>query len=252
MARQVKCYCGCRSLVSASTERRHRIGKATPRVKASHAARHTLYVSHRLSQARNNVSSARPLSHASHPDLVSQPLDHAHMDPLDDIPRDGGNLDIPTSNGVEAIRHDHLNDDPVSTVVSSVQDAWHRQHRAIVEDYASDDEDSLDGNCDDDDDDDGFDWQAEMCDDDGVDVDGGLGVEDNINEDFERELAEFGKESPLTRYSPLTAFPQLRKLLRKKWLSSATLHSRLKVICQMKHLQNYPLPFLNQISLVSR
>jgi hypothetical protein len=51
----------------------------------------------------------------------------------------------------------------------------------------SDDEDDEDPS-----DDDGFDWHAEMLEDDEMYADGGLGVDDIINEDFERELAGFG------------------------------------------------------------
>jgi hypothetical protein len=54
MVKKVKCHCGCGSQVSASTERRHRAGKATPRVKASHAARRVLYAPQHLPKRRRS------------------------------------------------------------------------------------------------------------------------------------------------------------------------------------------------------
>jgi hypothetical protein len=96
------------------------------------------------------------------------------------------------THGMVDIDGDHWNDHLLSEAMASIQEKTRRQRYPVtIEDYVSDDED---GNGDDDDDgDNGFDWHAEMCQDDEAFVDGGLGVEDIINEDFEREVAEFGE-----------------------------------------------------------
>lgn len=215
-------------MVSVSTERRHRAGKATARVKASHAARRTIYAPRRPSQTLN-VSSACLLSahSAPTPATASQQSGNAPMPTLDNIANmsPGARGMDHTSDGTEAIDDHHSDETDVSKAVANVlAEAW--QHP--ITNYASDengqdDDDDQDQNCDDDD---GFDWDAEMCDDDKMDVDRELGIEDSINESFERELAEFGKASPLSCCSQLIVFSQPKKSLKTKWLSFATLRSR--------------------------
>jgi hypothetical protein len=93
---------------------------------------------------------------------------------------------------VADIDGDHWNDNQLSEAMASVQEKTRRQrYPATLEDYTSDDEDgSRDeegyGG-------DGFDWHAEACEDGEAFVGCGLEVEDMINEDFEREVAEFGE-----------------------------------------------------------
>ena len=203
MAKKVKCHCGCGSLVSASTERRHRAGKATLRVKASHAAQHTIYTPKHLPPTTKKRSTACLHSeHLSAPEIFSQPPDNANMHLPDDIANrhpDGGTLHVPTSEGAqgtEPVDYDNWDGGQVSEALANVrEEAWRQQYPVIAEDYSSDDENNQDRNCDDDD---GFDWHAEMCGGDEMDVDDDLEIEDSINQDFERELAEFGKASPLT------------------------------------------------------
>jgi hypothetical protein len=202
MVRKVKCYCGCGSLVSASTERRHRAGKATPRVKASHAARQTIYAPKHLSK---KVYSENLLPGCSStPDIPSQPPGNDQMAPggIPNMDADVGvglNVEIEpnsTSNGTwniagvsGSVNGNVLDDIQVSDAIANVRgEAW-RARVPTIEDYASDDEDDEGGSRDDEDD---FDWHAEMSEDDETYVDGGLGVDDMINEDFERDLARFG------------------------------------------------------------
>jgi hypothetical protein len=202
MVKKVKCHCGCRSLVSASTERRHRTGKATPRVKASHAARQTLYAPKRLPQPSKMIYLAGlPTRSSSAPELLSQPPGNGQMHPSN-MDVDGGNLNVemePASTldrtfGIAAVDGSASDDTRVSEAVANVrEEAWRTQYPVGMEDYVSDNEDNDEGSCGDED---GFNWHAEMFEDDGMCADGGLGVEDMINEDFERELDQFGIAKP--------------------------------------------------------
>src|SRR5580704_16353787 len=132
MAKKVKCHCGCRSLVSASTERRHRAGKATPRVKASHAARHTIYAPKHLPPTTKKRSTACLHSeHLSAPEIFSQPPDNANMHLPDDIANrhpDGGTLHVPTSEGAqgtEPVDYDNWDGGQVSEALANVrEEAW--------------------------------------------------------------------------------------------------------------------------------
>jgi hypothetical protein len=128
---------------------------------------------------------------------------------IPDMNLDGVTLDVDmeptfTSEGARdmtSIDDDHSDDNQVSEAIANVREgAWRQQYPEIIEDRPSDNEDDEDGDCDDEDgdcnDEDGFDWHAEMCEDDEMVVDGELEIEDKIDEDFERELAEFGKAKP--------------------------------------------------------
>jgi hypothetical protein len=204
MAKKVKCYCGCGSLVCARTERRHRAGKALLRVRAVHAARRIICAQRHLPQVSKMASPTLPPTECSStPGNPSQPLDSMHIyrqgsTQYVDFDEEVLSADVEPpyaseeTRGVADIDGDHWNDNQLSEAMASVQEKTRRQrYPATVEDYVSDDED---GNRDDKDDgNDGFDWHAEMCEDDEAFVDRGLGVEDMINEDFEREVAEFGE-----------------------------------------------------------
>lgn len=232
MAKKVKCHCGCGSQVSLSTERRHRIGKATPRVKASHAARQTIYAPeqhlHQTSKGMGLLT-----GHSLAPEIPYQPgpPGNAQMHPQDGNPNmdvDGGgylNVEIEptcTSDRTWGISGVNTDDSRVSEVIANIrEEAQCPRYPVTIEDYVSDEEDDQDPS-----DDDGFDWHAE---DDEMYTDGGLGVDDIINEDFERELAGFGiNETLITSNSQLIVSPQLRKSPRRKLPSFATSHSRLR------------------------
>jgi hypothetical protein len=177
MAKKFRCHCGCGTLVSASTERRHRAGKATPRVRASHAARCTIYASEnvRQTQPSNDTPSANLGECSSAPEI---PRNGAHVQPMDVSGE-------PTSSisDVAAIDDDHQISDVIENFRENVCGLPHPP--VTIEDYDDDEDDQGD------DEDDGFDWDAELCKD--YETNGSLDIEDTINENFEQELAEFGK-----------------------------------------------------------
>jgi hypothetical protein len=117
---------------------------------------------------------------------------------------DGGDLNAeiePTSNSTPGKTLDivgtNADDGHVSEAIANIQEEARRpRYPVTIEDYSSDDEDSSD--------DDGFDC-AEMFEDDEMYADGGLGVDDLVNENFEQELAEFG-----TNNLPLQVLNSLR------------------------------------------
>ena len=237
MVKKIKCHCGCGSQVSASTERRHRAGKATPRVKASHAARRTLYAPKHLPQASTSKEMGLRTGCSSAPEISSHPGGHAgaHMPSSSNPNMGGGDFNVefemwPTSTpdrtwNISGIDTD---DSQISEAMAIIQEqARHPQYRVTVEDYGSDDEGDEDPS-----DDDGIDWHAEISnyDSEKYYADGGLGVDETINEDFEQMLTGFGDDFAIriTLYSrnSLCVFPQLRKSPRMKLPSFATSPSR--------------------------
>lgn len=212
MAKKVKCHCGCGSQVSASTERRHRAGKATPRVKASHAARQMLYAPKHLPKTSTSKKMGLHSGCSTTPEISFHlgPSGHGHMPSPEGNPTMGGGGDDlnvesgPTSTqdmtgGISGINAD---DSRIFEVIANIREEVRRPHyRVTVEDCASDDEDDEDSS-----DDDGINWHAEISDDEKYDADGGLGVDETINEDFEQELARFGENILLYRLKTHVSF----------------------------------------------
>jgi hypothetical protein len=144
---------------------------------------------------------------------------------------DGGNSNSeiePTSNSTYApgrtldalSTNTDVDDSHVSNTVANIREEARRpRYPVTIEDYSSDDEDSSG--------DDEFD-DVEMLEDDEIYADGGLGVNDMVNEDFEQELAEFGTNNNISlQFSTHCVHPfQQRKSPRTKLPSFATLLSR--------------------------
>jgi hypothetical protein len=233
MAKKIKCHCGCESQVSASTERRHRAGKATPRVKASHAARRVLYAPQHLPQTSAKLGPLAGCSSVPGDPSQHEPPSNAQIHPLDDNPMDldGGNSNTeiePTSNSTHApgrtldtlSTNTDVDDSHVSEVVANIrEEARCPRHPVTIEDYSGEDENSSG--------DDESDYD-EMLEDDEMCADGGLGMNDIVDEDFEQELAEFGTNNSLSlQFSThCVGLFQPRKSPRTKLPSFAILHSR--------------------------
>ena len=126
------------------------------------------------------------------------------MHPQDGNPNmdvDGGSEIGPISitDGTWGVPGINADDCQVSEAIANIrEETQHPRYPVTIEDHVSDDGDEEDSS-----DDDGFDWHAEMLQDDEMYADGGLCADNIINEDFEQELAGFGTiETLITSNGP--------------------------------------------------
>lgn len=195
--------CCCGKLVSARTEQRHIRGEAPPRVKAAQAQNNGsrgLFKS--LAAApktiRKYFSPKKSRAASSHVASQNTPAPDQFVDPpvvqnqaidggdtaMNDVPEDVNTDTTDAFNGGE-----NAGDDVrilADIVAAAEQGAWGgpRSRHATVEDYESDDEDDA-GSTRSMQTDNSFssDWDQKAD---------GLAIEELIDEDFERELADFG------------------------------------------------------------
>ena len=172
MAQKALCSCGCGKLVSASTDYRHRAGMLTPRAKAT-------------CLARQSITAPTTKFHTSPPQRKRQRTNPVPLPPLEIQNRgaihvSGSSLnDVPLNHSeTEAI------EPPVNPCAEPRTNA--SRFRATVEDADSDEEsDGDEGGTPSSESEDGGDRSLS-------DSDGGLGIEDTINDEFERQLGNFG------------------------------------------------------------
>ena len=171
MAEKAPCSCGCGKPVSASTDHRHRAGKTTPRAKATSSQSITatttkFHASRKNSPQRKRQSTNRGLLNmAVNMESVNPPL--------------------------FSLSPDHSETESIEPVVNPCAEAWKNASRywAAVEDADSDEEsDGDEGGTPSSESEDGGDGSLSDSD----SSDGGLGIEDTINDEFERELGNFG------------------------------------------------------------
>ena len=172
MAEKAPCSCGCGKLVSASTDHRHRAGKTTPRAKATSGQ--SIIVATKFHPSPNNSPQRKQQR------TISGPLLPLEIQDRGAIHASGSSVNgvLPTANMAEP-------------VVNPCAEAWTNasRHRATVEDADSAEEsDEEEGGTPWSESEDGQD--SSFADSDGSDD--GLGTEDNINDEFERELGNFG------------------------------------------------------------
>ena len=197
MAQKAPCSCGCGKLVSASTDYCHRAGKTTPRAKATCLASQSITATATKFHPRKNSPQRKrqrtnpgPL-----PPLKIQdrgPI-HTSGSSLNDVP--------PTANmavNMESVNPplpplspNHSETEGIEPVVNPCAEAWTNasRYRATVEDADSDEgSDGDEGGMPSSESEDGEDGLLSDSD----SSDGGLGIEDTINNEFERELGNFG------------------------------------------------------------
>lgn len=227
-AKRACCCCG--ELVSARTEQRHLQGQAPPRVKAAQAqmnrSRGLLkslaaapkairkYFSPKISKA----SSSQVISQSAHtPDVFDNPpaAENQAVDSADTTMNDG--QDHIDTDMVDLLDEDESNPDNgddaqllAGIVNGAEQGTWGgpRSRRATVEEYESDDEADAKSTLSVDTDHSFIsDWDQKAD---------GLAIEEAIDEDFERELADFGMFSlKLKDRLLLTCYPLKRKGCQK-------------------------------------
>ena len=203
MAEKAPCSCGCGKLVSASTDYRHRAGKTTPRAKATCPTSQSITATTAKFHPSPNNSTQRKRQRTNPgplPPLEIQDRGAIHVSgsSVNDVP--------PTANmavDMESVNPplppslpNHSQTEGIDPVVNQ---AWTNASRywGVVEDADSDEEsDGDEGGMPSSESEDGGDGSLSDSD----SCDGGLGVEDTIDDEFERELGNFG--AYLIMYSP--------------------------------------------------
>ena len=195
MAQKAPCSCGCGKLVSASTDYRHRAGKITPRAKATSLASQSITATTaKLHPSRNNSPQRKRQRTNLGPlpplEIQDRGAIHASGSSLNDVP--------PTANmavDMESVNPplppstpNYSETEGIEPVVNPCAEAWTNASRywAAVEDADSDEE--SEGGTPSSESEDGGDSSLSDSD----SSDGGLGIEDTINDEFERELGNFG------------------------------------------------------------
>ena len=191
MTEKAPCSCGCGKQVSASTDHRHRAGKTTPRVKAtsltttnkSHPSRKN---SPPRKRQRTNPGPPAPLN------IQDRGAIHGSGSSVNDVPRTPNRaVDIEGLNPpLPPLSPNNSETEVIEPVVNLCAEAWTNasRYRATVEDADSDDE--FDGEEDgrpSSESEDGGDSLS-----DSVSSDDGFGIEDTIDDEFERTLGNFG------------------------------------------------------------
>ena len=184
MTEKAPCSCGCGKLVSASTDHRHRAGKTTPRVKAT-----SLTTTNKFHQSRkNSPPRKRQRTYPGPLALNIQDRGAIHSSGSSDGPRTANmaadNSSLPPLLPINSETED------IEPIVNLCAEAWTNasRYRATVEDADSDEEsDGEEDGRPSSESEDGGDSLS-----DSVSSDDGLGIEDTINDEFERTLANFG------------------------------------------------------------
>jgi hypothetical protein len=199
MAEKTPCSCGCGKLVSASTDYRHRAGKTTPRAKATCLASQSTTAtttkfhpscenSSQRKRQRTNPGSLQPL------EIQDRDAIHASSSSVNDVlPTANMTVDMESVNqSLPPLLPNRSETAGVEPVVNPCAEAWTNasRYRATVKDADSDEEsDGDEGRTPSSESEDG-DSDGSLLDSDSSDD--GLGIEDNINDEFERELGNFG------------------------------------------------------------
>jgi hypothetical protein len=207
MAQKAPCSCGCGKLVSASTDYRHRAGKTTPRAKATRLASQSITATTTKFHPSRNNSPQRKRQRTKPGPL--QPLEiqdrgaiQASGSSVNDVPPTANmSVDMESMNPpLPPLSPNHSETEGVEPVVNPCAEAWTNASRywAAVEDADSDEmSDGDEGVTPSSESEDGGDGSLSDSD----SSDGGLGIEDTINDEFERELGNFGAN--LSMPSPL-------------------------------------------------
>jgi hypothetical protein len=235
MAEKAPCSCGCGKLVSASTDHRHRAGKTTPRAKATGLTSQSI--------AATATKSHPPREHS--PQRKRQRTNPGPLPPLEiqdrgAIRAPGSSVNMPpTANmavDVEGVNPpllpllpNHSETEGIEPVVNPCAEAWTNasRYQATVEDADSDEESDGEGGTPSGESEDGRDSSLSDSD----SSDDGLGIEDAINDKFERELGNFGVY--LNVPSPpqfVILYRQLKSLQMKNLHTLGITPSRLKPI----------------------
>lgn len=213
----VDCACGCGSKVSAKTQKRHLAGQATPRVKALRVGNQRVF----LSQPQQQQQHPRePSPQPRYSDVVAAPTISGAADVHESADPEGPcavfnepQMDVTSTEDARTVGEEQpggfqtegsrsaqmgstegeLEAAYTEAAADAQREVWSNGHRVTVEDYESDEEemDARENREEEDDDDDFFlsDPEDEF---DELELLYGLPVEDIVDEDLERELADFG------------------------------------------------------------
>ena len=234
MVEKAPCSCGCGKLVSASTDHRHRAGKTTPRAKATSSQSFIATTTEFHPSRKSSPQRKRQRTNSgSLPSLKIQDRGptHASGSSVNGVP--------PTANmavemesvnpPLHPLLPNHLETESIEPVINPCAEAWTNasRYRATVEDADSDDEsDGEEG---------GTPSSASMDERDSLlsdseSSDDGLGIEDTINDEFERELGNFGVYLNVPSFRNLVImYRQLRSLRMKNLHTLGITPSRLKL-----------------------
>ena len=193
MAEKAPCSCGCGKLVSASTDHRHRAGKTTPRAKATGLASQGItattakfHPSRKNSpQRKRQRTNPGPLA-----PLEIQDRGAIHASGVNDVPPTA-NMAVDMESVNPPLSPNHAETGGIEPVVNPCAEAWTNayRYRATVENADSDEEfDGEEGGTPSSESEDGEDSSLSDSD----SSDDGLGIEDTINDEFERELGNYG------------------------------------------------------------
>ena len=196
MAEKAPCSCGCGKLVSASTDHRHRAGKTTPRAKATSsqsiiATTTKFHPSRKISpQRKRQRTNSGPLPAL---EIQDRGAIHASSSSVNGVPPTANMaVDMESVNPpLPLLLPNNSETENIEPVVNPCAEAWTNasRYRATVEDADSDEEsDKEEGGTPSSESEDGR--GSSLSDSDGSDD--GLGIEDTINDEFERELGNFG------------------------------------------------------------
>ena len=196
MAEKAPCSCGCGKLVSASTDLRHRAGKTTPCAKATSSQSITATTT-KFHPSRNNSPQRKrqrtdpgplpPLENQDRGPIHASGLSNNEVPPTANMAVDMESVNPP----LPSLSPNHSETESIEPVVNLCAEAWTNasRYRATVEDADSDEEsDGEEGGTLSSESEDGRD--SPLSDSDGSDD--GLGIEDTIDDEFERELGNFG------------------------------------------------------------
>jgi hypothetical protein len=197
MAKKLLCSCGCSKLVSASTDYCHHAGKTTPCAKAMCLS----------SQSITATTTKFHLSHKNSPQRKRQSTNTGPLPPLEIQNREAIHASGSSVNDVPPMANMAVNMESVNPplpplspnysetegiepVVNPCAEAWTNasHYQATVEDADSDEE--YDGDKGGTPSSESEDRDSSLSDSDSSDD--GLGIEDSINDEFERELGNFG------------------------------------------------------------
>src|SRR5882762_595617 len=193
MAEKAPCSCGCGKLVSASTDHRHRAGKTTPRAKATGLASQSITATtakfhpslKNSPQKKRQRTNPGPLA-----PLEIQDRGAIHSSCVNDVPPTA-NMAVDMESVNPPLSPNHAETGGIEPVVNPCAEAWTNayRYRATVENADSDEEsDGEEGETPSSESEDGGDSSLSDSD----SSDDGLGIEDTINDEFERELGNFG------------------------------------------------------------
>ena len=200
---KVTCTCGCKAKVSPRTERRHLAGQATLRAQAAAIAQNpnlpnnsNIFNPAALPTTRQPVANLHPVA------APSTIVDNVVTDEAAPVTTSDVDMDLPApdhSDNMDLDIEEDVDDpDAVTTAIRNLRSLGTRLAGATLEEYESDEENSdEDGNgLGQEAEDDGIDWFGDCDSEDDDNIDDG-----EINEDFERELAEFGELNPCRQIS---------------------------------------------------